>query len=74
MKIEDCRLKIKQIFNFQCDNFQFESGPIAQFWLERTPDKREVGGSSPPRPTTFIRQNGKLRMYTFQFSLFNFHL
>ena len=20
-------------------------------WLERTPDKREVGGSSPPRPT-----------------------
>ena len=21
-------------------------------WLERTPDKREVGGSSPPRPTT----------------------
>ena len=26
-------------------------GPIAQFRLERTPDKREVGGSSPPRPT-----------------------
>ena len=23
-------------------------------WLERTPDKGEVGGSSPPRPTTFI--------------------
>ena len=22
-------------------------------WLERTPDKREVGGSSPPRPTSF---------------------
>ena len=21
-------------------------------WLERTPDKREVGGSNPPRPTT----------------------
>ena len=21
-------------------------------WLERTPDKGEVGGSSPPRPTT----------------------
>ena len=20
-------------------------------WLERTPDKREVGGSNPPRPT-----------------------
>lgn len=27
-------------------------GPIAQFWLERTPDKREVDGSSPSRPTT----------------------
>ena len=23
-------------------------------WLERTPDKREVGGSNPPRPTTFF--------------------
>ena len=27
------------------------NGPIAQSRLERTPDKREVGGSSPPRPT-----------------------
>ncbi|CAN2039156.1 hypothetical protein GMMP15_1080020 [Candidatus Magnetomoraceae bacterium gMMP-15] len=27
------------------------SGPVAQLRLERTPDKREVGGSSPPRPT-----------------------
>ena len=27
------------------------NGPIAQLWLERTPDKREVGGSSPLRPT-----------------------
>ena len=23
-------------------------------WLERTPDKREVGGSSPPRPTIYF--------------------
>ena len=23
-------------------------------WLERTPDKGEVGGSSPPRPTNSI--------------------
>ena len=23
-------------------------------WLERTPDKGEVGGSSPPRPTRFL--------------------
>ena len=29
-------------------------GPIAQFWLERTPDKREVGSSSLPRPTSFF--------------------
>ena len=28
------------------------NGPIAQFRLERTPDKREVDGSSPSRPTT----------------------
>jgi hypothetical protein len=25
-------------------------GPVAQLWSERTPDKREVGGSSPPWP------------------------
>ena len=35
-----------------------ENGPIAQFRLERTPDKREVGGSSPPRPTTLIMSGG----------------
>lgn len=29
-------------------------GHIAQ-WLERTPDKREVGGSTPPRPTRPLR-------------------
>ena len=28
-------------------------GLVAQ-WLERTPDKREVGGSSPPKPTTSL--------------------
>ncbi|SPD75065.1 hypothetical protein PITCH_A420025 [uncultured Desulfobacterium sp.] len=28
-----------------------EDGPIAQFRLERTPDKREVVGSIPTRPT-----------------------
>ena len=28
-----------------------KSGPIAQLRLERTPDKREVSGSSPLRPT-----------------------
>ena len=26
-------------------------------WLERTPDKREVGGSSPPRPTILLSRN-----------------
>ena len=25
-------------------------------WLERTPDKGEVGGSSPPRPTISQRE------------------
>jgi hypothetical protein len=29
----------------------FFIGPIAQLWLERTPDKREVTGSTPVRPT-----------------------
>ena len=29
----------------------FFNGPIAQMWLERTPDKREVTGSTPVRPT-----------------------
>ena len=27
------------------------NGAIAQLWLERTPDKREVSGSSPLSPT-----------------------
>ena len=27
------------------------NGPIAQLWLERPPDKREVNGSTPFRPT-----------------------
>ena len=29
----------------------YKVGPIAQLWLERTPDKREVGSSTLPRPT-----------------------
>ena len=29
-------------------------GPIAQLWLERTPDKREVTGSIPVRPTNRV--------------------
>ena len=33
--------------------FASEKAPWVELrWLERTPDKREVGGSSPPRPTT----------------------
>ena len=31
---------------------QITTGLVAQ-GLERTPDKREAGGSNPPRPTTF---------------------
>ena len=35
-------------------------GPIAQLWLERTPDKREVRGSTPLRPTRFEREYGDI--------------
>ena len=30
-----------------------EIGAYSSVWLERTPDKREVGGSNPPRPTSY---------------------
>jgi hypothetical protein len=33
-------------------------GPIAQMRLERTPDKREVGSSTLPRPTKKVYQGG----------------
>ena len=39
--------------------FSFErsrSWAYSSAWLERTPDKREVGGSSPPRPTRHARE------------------
>ena len=39
--------------------FSFErsrSWAYSSAWLERTPDKREVGGSSPPRPTRPARE------------------
>jgi hypothetical protein len=49
---------------FFCDFFanafytgDFTRGPIAQVWLERTPDKREVTGSTPVRPTGCVRSN-----------------
>ena len=32
------------------------TGAYSSVWLERTPDKREVGGSNPPRPTTNCRE------------------
>ena len=35
------------------------SRAYSSVWLERTPDKREVGGSNPPRPTT-IRQDWRI--------------
>jgi hypothetical protein len=34
--------------------FFLYGGPIAQSRLERTPDKREVVGSTPTRPTNFM--------------------
>ena len=30
-------------------------GAYSSVWLERTPDKREVGGSNPPRPTSLLK-------------------
>ena len=30
-------------------------------WLERTPDKREVGGSSPLKPMTYKREIEEVR-------------
>jgi hypothetical protein len=36
------------------NNSKIENGPIAQSRLERTPDKREVVGSIPTRPTIAI--------------------
>ena len=41
-------------------------GPIAQMRLERTPDKREVGSSTLPRPTKTIK-NLKLRITNWSF-------
>ena len=40
-------------------------GPIAQFRLERTPDKREVVGSIPTRPTITQPHTGRFRRYRF---------
>ena len=34
--------------------FYLKRGPIAQSRLERTPDKREVVGSTPTRPTIIM--------------------
>ena len=31
-----------------------DQGAYSSVWLERTPDKREVGGSNPPRPTSLV--------------------
>ena len=36
------------------EDSKIENGPIAQSRLERTPDKREVVGSIPTRPTNWI--------------------
>ena len=53
------------LFSFErslCRSFRLKqrrkNGPIAQFRLERTPDKREVTGSSPVRPTTWHNVGG----------------
>ena len=35
-------------------------GPVAQFWLERSTDNREVGSSSLPRPTMIVETSAKI--------------
>ena len=50
------RTRIVLSFEKLLSGFRFTElldGPIAQSRLERTPDKREVVGSIPTRPTTF---------------------
>ncbi|MEY2813674.1 MAG: hypothetical protein RL579_579, partial [Actinomycetota bacterium] len=37
--------------------FCFLAWAYSSAWLERFPDKEEVGGSSPPRPTKQGREN-----------------
>ena len=32
-------------------------------WLERAPDKREVGGSSPLKPTKAVANDGDCEMF-----------
>ncbi len=44
-------------------------GPIAQLWLERTPDKREVDGSTPSRPT-----GGKFQIPSTKFQRIGFEI
>ena len=37
-------------------------------WLERTPDKGEVGGSSPPRPTNKLYRINTFRLLIYLLS------
>ena len=52
-----CKFSLFSFERSMCRSFRTKerrkNGPIAQFRLERTPDKREVTGSSPVRPTTW---------------------
>jgi hypothetical protein len=40
-------------FAWKASEFESACRAYSSVGLERTPDKREVGGSSPPRPTRF---------------------
>ena len=51
LQIDYCDLTGLSAASGKVDGIQ--EGPVAQFWLERTPDTREVDGSSPSRPTIF---------------------
>ena len=46
-----CGILIATHLSSSALGFTLTRGAIAQPWLERTPDKREVSGSSPLSPT-----------------------
>ena len=68
--------RINTLFYFPLylDRFKgsiFQIGACSSVRLERTPDKREVGGSTPPRPTTASKT--RQRPETIKFTLSSFY-
>ena len=57
------RDQVRSFKNYECTRHLIvafslaDSGACSSVWLERTPDKREVDGSTPSRPTIFLSAN-----------------